>query len=150
MLRTPHGFCSSPSSYCQTSGNPDARWATNEGYNWFDCLVDEGIGGDWMIRGYFNNSNNYGEDFDHYNLYRGRTLATMEKLVEVDKDSTGYTETLYAPYGGYFYQLKASYADGGENTTQRPKIGSQQTHFQDQKEHQKTNLCTKDPNRAHN
>lgn len=111
MLHTPTGVCENTASYCQTSGNPDARWATNDGSNWFDGLTNGS--GDWMVRGYFNNSYSYGEDFDHYNLYRGRTLATMEKLAEVDKDSTGYTETLYAPYGGYFYQLKASYADGG-------------------------------------
>jgi hypothetical protein len=113
MLRTPHGLCGSPASYCQISGNPDARWATNDGSNWIDGLTNGD--GDWMVRGYFNNSNSYSEDFDHYNLYRGRTLSTMEKLVEVDKDATGYTESLYAPYGGYFYQLKASYADGGES-----------------------------------
>lgn len=115
MLRTPHFLCDRPASYCQTSGNPDARWASDDGYNWIDCLAYDSVCGDWMIRGYFNNSNGYGENFDHYNLYRGRTLATMEKLVEVDKDSTGYTETLYAPYGGYFYQLTASYTDGGES-----------------------------------
>lgn len=113
MLRTPHGLCGSPASYCQTSGNPDARWASNNGFNWIDGLTNGG--GDWMVRGYFNNSISYGDDFDHYNLYRGRTLTTMEKLVEVDKDATGYTESLYAPYGGYFYQLKAAYTDGGES-----------------------------------
>ena len=115
MLRTPYHFCDRPASYCQTSGNPDARWASDDGYNWIDCLADDGVCGDWMIRGYFNNNNGYGETFDHYNLYRGRTLATMEKLVEVDKDSIGYTETLYAPYGGYFYQLTAAYTDGRES-----------------------------------
>lgn len=102
-------------SYCQSAGNHDARWATRNGYDWVDCMADGGVGGDWMIRGYFSNDSSYGSDFDHYNIYRGRSLTAMEKLIEVDKDSTTCDDVLYAPFGGYFYRLTAAYADGGES-----------------------------------
>ena len=103
--------------YCQTSGNQDGRWASLGGGTWYDYPSMEGRGGDWMIRGYINHryDDPYNEDFDHYNLYRGRSLEELEKIAELDRDAEEYYDTLQHPFGDYYYSLTASYADGRES-----------------------------------
>jgi len=118
--------------YCQTSGNPDARWVSLIG-GWYDYLAVEGTGGDWMIRGYFTNDMGYqeagyNEDLDHYNIYRGSTLEEMEKVAEVGRDAEEYFDTLEQPFGDYYYQLTASYTDGRESA---PAKRSENPHSPD-------------------
>ena len=102
-------------AYCQTSGNSDGRWASSSGGYWYDYSSVQGSGGDWMIRGYFNNWGHYNEDFDHYNLYRGSSLEELEKIAEVDRNEVEYNDTLQNPFGDYYYSLTASYTDGRES-----------------------------------
>ena len=104
-------------SYCQTSGNQDGRWASLGGGTWYDYSSVQGGGGDWMVRGYLNHHYDYGynEDFDHYNLYRGRSLEELEKIAEVGRDEVEYNDTLQNPFGDYYYSLTASYTDGRES-----------------------------------
>ena len=102
-------------AYCQTSGNSDGRWASSSGGYWYDYSSVQGGGGDWMIRGYFNNWGYCNEDFDHYNLYRGRSLEELEKIAELDRDEVEYNDTLQNPFGDYYYSLTASYTDGRES-----------------------------------
>jgi hypothetical protein len=103
--------------YCQTSGNPDGRWASLGGGTWYDYSSVQGGGGDWMVRGYINHHYDYGynEDFDHYNLYRGRSLEDLEKIAELDRDEVEYNDTIQNPFGDYYYSLTASYTDGRES-----------------------------------
>ena len=103
--------------YCQTSGNQDGRWASLGGGTWYDYSSVQGGGGDWMVRGYLNHHYDYGynEDFDHYNLYRGRSLEELEKIAELDRDEVEYNDTLQNPFGDYYYSLTASYTDGRES-----------------------------------
>ena len=103
--------------YCQTSGNQDGRWASLGGGTWYDYSSVQGGGGDWLVRGYLNHHYDYGynEDFDHYNLYRGRSLEELEKIAELDRDEVEYNDTLQNPFGDYYYSLTASYTDGRES-----------------------------------
>ena len=109
----------SNAAYCQTSGNPDGRWASSSGGYWYDYSSVQGGGGDWMIRGYFNNWGYCNEDFDHYNLYRGRSLEELEKIAELDRDAVEYNDTLQHPFGDYYYSLTASYTDGRESDPEK-------------------------------
>ena len=118
VMRAPF-IAGNKAPYCQTSGNPDARWVSLIG-GWYDYLAVEGTGGDWMIRGYFTNDMGYQEagyngDLDHYNIYRGSSLEEMEKVAEVGRDEEEYFDTLQQPFGDYYYQLTASYTDGRES-----------------------------------
>ena len=106
-------------TYCQTSGNPDGRWASSSGGYWYDYSSVQGGGGDWMIRGYFNNWGYCNEDFDHYNLYRGRSLEELEKIAELDREAVEYNDTLQNPFGDYYYSLTASYTDGRESDPEK-------------------------------
>ena len=106
-------------AYCQTSGNPDGRWASSTGGYWYDYSSVQGGGGDWMIRGYFNNWGYCNEDFDHYNLYRGRSLEELEKIAELDREAVEYNDTLQNPFGDYYYSLTASYTDGRESDPEK-------------------------------
>ena len=108
-------------TYCQTSGNPDGRWASPTGGYWCDYSSVQGSGGDWMIRGYINHHYDYGynEDFDHYNLYRGRSLEELEKIAELDRDEVEYNDTLQNPFGDYYYSLTAFYTDGRESDPEK-------------------------------
>ena len=118
VMRAPF-IAGNKAPYCQTSGNPDARWVSLIG-GWYDYLAVEGTGGDWMIRGYFTNDMGYqeagyNEELDHYNIYRGSSLEEMEKVAEVGRDEEEYFDTLQQPFGDYYYQLTASYTDGRES-----------------------------------
>ena len=106
-------------AYCQTSGNSDGRWASSSGGYWYDYSSVQGGGGDWMIRGYFNNWGYCNEDFDHYNLYRGRSLEELEKIAELDRETEEYNDTLQNPFGDYYYSLTASYTDGRESDPEK-------------------------------
>ena len=105
--------------YCQTSGNPDGRWANNGGSTWYDYSSLQGEGGDWMIRGYFNNYINCNEEFDHYNLYRGRSSEALERIAEIGRDEEEYYDTLQNPFGDYYYSLTASYSNGCESDPEK-------------------------------
>ena len=72
-----------------------------------------------MIRGYFNNWGYCNEDFDHYNLYRGRSLEELEKIAELDREAVEYNDTLQHPFGDYYYSLTASYTDGRESDPEK-------------------------------
>ena len=72
-----------------------------------------------MIRGYFNNWGYCNEDFDHYNLYRGRSLEELEKIAELDREAVEYNDTLQNPFGDYYYSLTASYTDGRESDPEK-------------------------------
>lgn len=117
VLRTPFHGNSMP--YCQTSGNPNGRWASY-GNGW----IDFGLG-DWMIRGGFHTSDTV-TDIDHYNVYRGSSLDSMEVIAEVAGDQLSYVDNLSSPLGDYYYQLTVSRNDGCESG---PAISSSSQHL---------------------
>ena len=106
---------SNVAAYCPTAGDPNGRWAWSAENGWHDYYAETGQGGDWMIRAFFEF---YAKDdnlVDHFNIYRGENLNTMEHLTEVSKYANTYWDDLTDAHGNYYYRLTASYENGCES-----------------------------------
>ena len=80
---------SNVAAYCPTAGDPNGRWAWSAENGWHDYYAETGQGGDWMIRAFFEF---YAKDdnlVDHFNIYRGENLNTMEHLTDYIFYSSG-------------------------------------------------------------
>ena len=106
---------SNVAAYCPTAGDPNGRWAWTAENGWHDYYAENGQGGDWMIRAFVEFYAKDDNSVDHFNIYRGESLNTMEHLTEVSKYANTYWDDLTDVHGNYYYRLTASYESGCES-----------------------------------
>ena len=106
---------SNVAAYCPTAGDPNGRWAWSAENGWHDYYAENGQGGDWMIWAFFEFDAKEDNLVNHFNIYRGESLNTMEHLTEVSKYANTYWDDLTDAHGNYYYRLTASYENGCES-----------------------------------
>lgn len=116
-------------AYSLDSGDPNARWMSNDGENWYDIAdyYEPGWYGSWMLRACVESSNGtekamlspMGKEsaFDHYNVYRGTTNDNYELVGETAE--MPYFDEL-TEEGTYYYQVTAVYNENGEECESDP------------------------------
>ena len=101
-----------PGVCAATTGNPNGRWLSEDGENWYD-MAAFGFNYDWMVRGFVTNPNGGTNLVDPtgFNVYRNnQVITTVPYTGEINYS---YFDNVAA--GNYTYQVSAVYSNTCES-----------------------------------
>lgn len=114
-----------PAPACANTGNPDGRWVSMDGIDWFDLGSNT-----WMIRCFVTNMLNGNRsvldvqepayNMQHFNLYRSNDNVNYQQIATID---TVHGQEYYTYFDNYvdepelelYYRLTAYYVDAYGN-----------------------------------
>ena len=124
IMKTDNGM-KWPAALSKDCGDPNARWFSENGVDWFDMAQKYSLDGSLMVRAFLTNEQGVAKAIDNttrdlsllnYNIYRGTTLESME-LVGTTTEKSYFDE---AEMGTYYYQVTAVYEENGEECESAP------------------------------